>query len=297
MSVIRHDHIVPEGVSNIRFSDYVRQIFKTIIPSGKGIKKAIKRGDFLVDGEIATTGIWVKPGQKIELFLRDIKPGKIFKLQMNVSYEDPYLAVIHKPAGFVVSGNKFMTIENALLHNLSLSSEPDALQMPRPVHRLDRSTSGLLIVAKTAGAAMNMGQQFENRKVMKRYRAVVTGKVPESGRVRTPLENREADSEFRLVTCSESVKYGWLSRVDLFPHTGRTHQLRIHMAEIGHPVVGDKLYGEEGMIIKRQGLFLCAVEIRFQHPITKKPVVIEISEPPKFERYMLREFSRMRTMH
>lgn len=283
---------MPDGVTAIRFSDYVRAVFQEHLPSRKGIKKAIKRGCFLIDGEIATTGRWIEPGQVIELLIPDHQPRKIFKLKMAIPFEDKWIAVVHKPAGFIVSGNKFMTIQNALLHNLSLSTEVDALQLPRPVHRLDRSTSGLLMVAKTATAAMKLGQQFEAKTVEKRYRAIVAGQIDAAGTITSPIDGRSAVSHYRCINDSPSAKYGYLSRVDLFPETGRTHQLRIHMARTGNEIIGDKLYGTKGTVTRRQGLFLCAVAITFQHPVTEETMTVTIDEPAKFQRYMQREALR-----
>lgn len=280
---VRQSHIVPDGVSDVRFSDYALGPFKESIPSRKGIKKAIKRGEFLVDGEPANTGTWVTPGQKIELLFGEEPVGKEFRLKLEVLFEDDHLAVIHKPAGFPVSGNLFKTIANALSFNLRESQKEDGLVTPRPVHRLDRHTSGLLIAAKTHRAQTHLGKLFEEKKVRKRYRAIVIGRLEDSGRLESDIEGKVAISRYQAVAHSRSLHNEWLTRVDLFPETGRTHQLRIHMSELGHPILGDPLHGKEGFVLRGRGLFLCAVELRFPHPVSGEPLHLEIEDPGKFD--------------
>jgi len=288
---IKKTHIVPEGVSDIRFSEYARKIF-TSIPSRNGIYKAIKRGNLLIDGKKAETGRWMKPGQKLELVDFEINLPKGYRLDFEIVYEDQHIVIINKPAGIEVSGNKFKTIENAMMDKVSQSSEEDALPWARPVHRLDSPTSGLLIAAKTLRAQINLGQQFQDKIIKKRYRAVVIGKPSAKGEINSIIEGRKAVSKFNLVKSVPSLKNETLSLVDLFPLTGRTHQLRIHMSELGFPILGDKLYGKKGMILTSKGLFLCAVELSFKHPISNKLMNIKIDEPEKFKTFMEREQKR-----
>jgi 23S rRNA pseudouridine1911/1915/1917 synthase len=288
--VIQFYH-VPQDISRIRFIDYARQIF-TIIPSRQGIRKAIKRGEILIDGQTAEYGRWMQPGMLLELIENEAKNPKIFPLKFDVVFEDEYLAVINKPAGFPVSGNRFKTIENALLNNISISTEPDALPFPKPVHRLDALTSGLLIIAKTTITRIELGRQFENKEIQKKYRAIVMGKITESGTIDEPIEGQSAVTDYKLIKTVPSLRSEWLSLIDLWPRTGRTHQLRIHCANIGHPILGDKLYGEEHHVFKGKGLFLCAVELQFEHPITKEKLDIEIEEPNKFRIHLDREQQR-----
>ncbi|MCH7226479.1 pseudouridine synthase [Haloferula sp. A504] len=283
LGTVRQRHIVPGGVADVRLSDYVAGPFEPSIASRKGLKKAIKRGEFRVDGTPATTGTWVKPGQKIELLFGREPVGKEFRLKLEVPFEDDHLAVIHKPAGFPVSGNRFRTIANALPFNLTESREDDRLVAPRPVHRLDRQTSGLLIAAKTHRAQTHLGKLFEEKQVRKRYRAIVIGRLEGSGRLESDIGGKAALSRYRAVAPTRSLHNQWLTRVDLFPETGRTHQLRIHMAERGHPILGDPLYGKEGFILRGRGLFLCAVALGFPHPVSGESLHLEIDDPGKFD--------------
>jgi len=289
--IIKETHQVPEGISGVRLSDYARIAFPSI-PSRKGVAKAIKRGELRINGSTAQSGDWVQTGQMLELV--DLQQGipKTYPLPLEVVFEDEHLAVINKPPGIEVSGNKFKTVENALAGSLSSSTQPDALDWPRPVHRLDYSTSGLLLVAKTAGTQVFLGRQFEERKIHKRYRAVVTGEVTVAGTVDEPIGSLSAHSRYVPVETIFSLRSGHLSLVDLFPLTGRTHQLRIHMASIGHPIVGDQKYGPEGQVLNGKGLFLAAVELRFPHPITQQELVISIDTPAKFSSLLRREQSR-----
>ncbi len=289
-------HLIPVDIPPIRFSDYARQVF-TQIPSRNGIRKAIKHGELTIDGKEAETGRWLQPGMLLELWESDRKPARIFPLKFAVIFQDEHLAVINKPAGFPVSGNRFRTIENALLHNISASKEPDALTNPKPVHRLDALTSGLLIIAKTTYARIELGKQFEEKNIQKRYRAIVMGKLPQSGTIAETIGGKAAITRFELVKAVPSLKSEWLSLVDLYPQTGRTHQLRIHLAGIGNPILGDKLYGEKNLIFKGKGLFLCALELKFQHPVTNENLEFRIEEPNKFKIHLEREERRWRKFH
>jgi RluA family pseudouridine synthase len=281
-------HLVPEGIEEIRLYDYVLQIFPTI-PSRKGVKKAISREEILVDGIKTSTGHWVKAGQKIELLESTANPPKAYILKLELVFEDEYLAVINKPAGIPVSGNQFRTIQNALIGNISLSSEEDALRWPKPVHRLDGPTSGLLIIAKTAKALVRLGQQFEQKIIQKKYVAIVMGKTPASGTVATDVDGLKSLSVYKTIQTINSLRSEYLSLVELSPKTGRTHQLRIHMASIGFPILGDKIYGVEGNVLEGKGLFLSALKLELKHPITGQVLNLEIEIPHKFLALLGRE--------
>lgn len=289
--IIKDTHLVPSHVHGIRLSDYVRIAFPDI-PSRKAAAKALKRGEVWMNGTVASSGTWVAAGQELQWQDLQQRPPKAYHLKLGVVYEDDYLAVINKPPGIEVSGNKFKTVENALSSNLSASIQPDALPWPRPVHRLDYSTSGLLLAAKTAGALVFLGLAFETRKIHKRYAAVVSGIPLAAGKIAEPINGVPARSEFITKQTVPSLRSGHLTLVDLFPITGRTHQLRIHMASIGHPIVGDQKYGPEGNVLKGKGLFLAAVELNFPHPATHKETTVSIDLPAKFDSLLNREHTR-----
>jgi len=234
----------------------------------------------------------VQYGQVIDLLETPQSQPKIFELQLEILFEDHFMAAIHKPAGFSVSGNAYKTIYNSLPYNLKKSSEPDALPWPTPVHRLDNQTSGILLIAKTKTAQIALGNQLENHTIQKKYCAVVIGKVLSKGKIKTPIEDKTAQTDFEVVTVVNSLRFEHLSLLNVFPKTGRTHQIRIHLASIGHPIFGDKLYVEEKMLHKGKGLFLCACEISFLHPKTSEEINLKIAPPYKFESLFLREQRR-----
>ncbi|MFK5857255.1 MAG: RluA family pseudouridine synthase [Bacteroidota bacterium] len=288
--LIIEQHTVPAGVQKIRLLDYALLVFSTI-PSKSSLKKIIKRGGLLVDGKPGQSGNWVVENQEITLIDLELKSPKPLDIELEIVFEDEHLAIINKPAGIEVSGNKYHTIQNALVNNIKLSSEPDALKWARPVHRLDMPTSGLLLVGKTATALMKLGQMLENRMIQKKYLAIVSGYVPKAGEIVFPIDNQKAISDYKCIDRCHSLKMQWLSLVELSPHTGRTHQLRIHMAKLEFPIVGDRLYGT-GPLLKGKGLFLAAVELSFNHPINNNPITVKINQPKKFNDLMEREERR-----
>ena len=274
-------HIIPEGTEPIRLLDYILQEFPEMNTRSHA-KKALKKGAVLIDGEQQPSGWWLKPGMKLELFDPELNPPKTLPMDLEVIFEDEHLAVINKPAGISVSGNKYVTIQNALMHNLKPSVSEDAMGWPKPVHRLDFPTSGLLLVAKTKTTIIALGKQFEQKTIRKRYRAIVSGKLPEEGTIETPVDEQQAKTVFKSIEYIPSPMTRWLTLVDLFPETGRTHQLRIHMASLGNPIVGDKQYTVDKPLLKGKGLFLSAVEIEFVHPVTNEKMKFIINEPSKF---------------
>lgn len=294
--IVLESHFVSEEKLPARLVDFVLKHFQSLA-SRSSVKKAIKRGEILLDGMAAGEGIWLQSGQKIELIDLENRNPKIFELPLLVVHEDEHLAIVDKPPGFPVSGNRFKTIQNALLFNLKPSTENDALKIPRPVHRLDYATSGLLLVAKTAKAVMHLGKQFENKQVSKKYSAIVAGKSPQNGLMNTSINGQDAISHFKLVKHGRSLHTDWMSVVDLFPETGRTHQLRIHMAEAGFPILGDDKYGDVALRLKGKSLFLSAVEMSFLHPQTEEVFTAKIQHPKKFDSFFEREQRRWVKYH
>lgn len=284
-------HIVPQKINGIRLSDYAIGIFETI-PTRKGIKKAIKKGAVCINGQIASTGRWVESGQVIQLIELETTPAKVYCLSLPVLYEDEEIALINKPAGIVVSGNYFRTIQNALPFNLTRSKSVDALSAPLPAHRLDSPTSGILLIAKTRKARRILGEQFEKKIIKKQYQAIVIGKPPQQGNILQAIHNKSAHTDYWVLKTVTSLRNKHLSLVELHPITGRTHQLRIHLAQLGYPILGDKLYGKKGQILKGKGLFLCAIGLQFIHPITAKKMDFKITAPKKFKSYLNREQKR-----
>jgi RluA family pseudouridine synthase len=290
IDVVRQ-HIVPDGTSPVRLSDYVcRNI--DLFPSRKSARKAIGKGLVLIDGVSRGTGYFVAPGTIIEILGGEASTAVVYERPIPVLYEDDCIAVVFKPPGLRTNGNQFKTLEHALPFNLNRSVSIDVLPAPLPVHRLDTPTSGLVIAAKRSSASVSLGRQFQNREVLKRYRAVVTGSVVGGGIIDAALDGRDAVTQFNAVRRVRSLRNGWLTLLDLWPATGREHQLRRHLSGNGHPVLGDPLYGVEGHVLKSKGLFLSAVEISFRHPEKKWILNIRVRDPDKFTTFMDREERR-----
>jgi len=286
--VVNESCIFPSDRPSERLEHYALKNFG-IYHTRNGVKKAIKRGEIRVNGKMRETGYWLKPGQIIEIVEIPGKNPGIFKLPLKIIYEDDWIAVIEKPPGFPVNGNQYKTIENALPYNLEPSNASDALKYPRPVHRLDNPTGGLLLIAKSSRSISGLGWQFEKRIISKKYRAIVMGKLEGNGKVSTSLDNRESLTYYNAVYSCNSMKSEYLTVVDLRPETGRTHQLRRHMSEIGHPILGDSEYGVEGNILKGKGLFLWATELAFNHPIKNRAMIFNLKEPAKFSSRLKKE--------
>lgn len=282
MKVIE-SHTVSNLPESVRISDYVAGIFTTI-PSRKGMKKAIDRGRVLLNGKKARTADQLVGGERIELLENHLQNRPEIPLSLRVIYEDDQLAVIDKPAGVEVSGNKRWTITNALSTNLQASSEPDALRFAHPVHRLDFPTSGVLLVGKTASCVMALNRLFEERKVEKVYHAVVIKEIIAEGDIHFPVDGKSSHTHFQLLQSVHSVRFGSLSLLQLHPYTGRRHQLRKQLSELGNPILGDKDYGIEGLILNGKGLYLHASSLRFIHPFTKAEIFVESTLPKKFRK-------------
>lgn len=280
---IRESHWVPKLEEPIRLSDYLGGVFATI-PSRKGMKKAILKGLVQVNEQVASTGLFLQGGERIDL-LEEEKEWPVFEFPLPVVYEDDFLAVVHKPAGLLVSGNSFRTLVNALPFSLQKSGLPDAVQRPQPVHRLDYPTSGLLLVGKTHSVITALNQAFSARAIKKTYYAVTIGPMTDDmGRITSPIDEKTACSTFKVVDRLVSEKYEALNLVQWSPETGRRHQLRKHSALLGNPILGDKEYGKPGLIQYGNGLYLCAAGLEFQHPCTPQRLTLKIDLPKKFTR-------------
>ena len=212
--MLLYTHTVPSGTECRRMDSYLAEIFPCF-PSRKSAKKAIASGAVFVDGTVPDPQSVPAEGQVIEVHGTASPVHREFALPMKVIYEDRWFAVVEKPAGVPVNGNMHRTVEHALPGVLSPSEEPDALDFPRPVHRLDRATGGLLIAAKTATAMVALGRQFQERKVKKTYRALVTGKLEGSGYVDQPVEGRPARSLYTARFHIPSLKSGYITCLDL----------------------------------------------------------------------------------
>jgi 23S rRNA pseudouridine1911/1915/1917 synthase len=191
--------------------------------------------------------------------------------------------VIDKPAGILVSGNSFKTIANTLAQNIIGSNLPDATT-PQPVHRLDFATTGVLLIGKTSSSIRALNKIFENRTIKKTYYAVTIGEMNDGGKITSEVDGKKSQSNYTLCESVSSEKYGKLNLVQLEPKTGRRHQLRKHLSNIGNPILGDAAYGIENLILKGKGLYLHASSLKFIHPFTNEEVHIKGEFPQRFKK-------------
>ena len=274
-----------------RVFDYIVENSSQVLPSKSAVKKAFKKKQILINGLVATTGDWLKEGDDVSYEVGEINLQKVFPLDLEVLFEDEFIAVINKPAGYSVSGNFHKTIQNALSHNLRISTQIDALPIFRPVHRLDKLTTGILLIAKTKSAQISFGKQFELHEISKTYYALVKGKLEGFGFFDQAIEGLSSFTEFKSLKIEKSLSYNWVSLVELKPKTGRTHQLRIHLAKAGFPIIGDYVHDTEN-VLRGKGLFLAACEIEFIHPQTNEKNSFKISRPNKYNSLLERENRR-----
>ncbi|SRX54312.1 Ribosomal large subunit pseudouridine synthase C [Aequorivita sp. CIP111184] len=276
-------HIVPKLENPIRLQEYGVGIFQAALTKS-ALKKALKKKYITVNGVIATSATFINGGERICLSIsEEVIPKRKLVFPLEVLLEDEHLAAIHKPAGILVSGNSFKTIANALDQNLKRSKLPDATP-PQPVHRLDYATTGILLVGKTSSCIRALNKLFENRAVTKTYFAVTIGEMEEQGEITSEVDYKEAQSNYTLCETVLSERFGKLNLVKLEPQTGRRHQLRKHLAAIGNPILGDKEYGIENLILNGKGLYLHAYSLKFTHPFTKKEVFLKDELPQRFKK-------------
>ncbi|WP_420538571.1 RluA family pseudouridine synthase [Maribacter polysiphoniae] len=275
--------MVPKQSTPIRLQEYGVGIFEAV-STKSALKKALKKHCITVNGVLATTATFIHGGECIRLSLPEIaRPKKKLVFPLQVLFEDDYLAIIHKPAGILVSGNSFKTIAHALPQNLKQSNLPDATT-PQPVHRLDFATTGILLVGKTRQSIRALNKLFENKAVKKTYYAITMGEMDERGEIISAIDGKKSQSNYTLCDSVPSERFGQLNLVELEPRTGRRHQLRKHLSHIGNPILGDKEYGTEGLILNGKGMYLHAYSLQFIHPFTHGEMHFKDGFPQRFKK-------------
>lgn len=294
--VIIDTHLVSHLKEEVRFVDFAIGIFPQLMTKNS-VKKAIKREELYINDVLATQGYWVKEKDTIQLVDPGHRTPKPYDFEVPIVFEDDHLVIVNKPSGLIVSGNKFETLENALVGKVKLSSQPDAWKWAKPVHRLDAATSGLIMFSKNASTHVKLAKMFEQKEIEKTYVALLKGEVKYTGLIEEPINGQVAISEMNVIRVVPSLRNEFLSLVKLKPKTGRTHQLRIHSKFIGHPIVGDKLYGEEGNTLLKKGMFLAAIQLEFVHPVTNDLKTVSMDMPYKFKSLLERETRRWNKYH
>ena len=276
-------------------------------PTRSAVQKIIDDGNVSINGLPCTKSAKIKAGDSISVTVPDVKPLEIEaqEIPLDIVYEDSDLLVVNKPKGMVVhpaNGNWNGTLVNALMAHCSDSlSGINGVIRPGIVHRIDKNTSGLLVVAKNDLAHIGLAAQIKNHSFTRAYEAVVYGNIKEdSGTVNQPIGRNPKDRKKMAVTIKNSksaaTHYQVLERFGDFTHircvleTGRTHQIRVHMAYIGHPVAGDDVYGPKKVIKSLSGQCLHAKQIGFIHPRSGEYMEFE-SELPQYFTDFLRSIS------
>ncbi len=289
---------VSDAHEGLRLDVYLAQVIPDV-PSRVFVQKLITQGCVTVNGKPpAKSNTKVAIGDKVNA---DVDPASLIvpdiipqDMDVDVFYEDADIIIINKPAGLTVhpaAGNRTGTLVNALAHRFQELSDVNGPVRPGIVHRLDKDTSGLIIVAKTNTSHARLARQFEKHTVVKRYVARLEGAVQfdqgvvdvNIGRHPKYHDQRQASPEGRGK--SATTLYQVLRRfpkstlVALYPRTGRTHQLRVHMKHLGHPILGDDRYGRKATFPR---LALHAQSIAFAHPVTKHYVEFSCIVPKEF---------------
>ncbi len=276
-------HIVPKLSAPLRLQEYGVGIFNAV-STKSSLKKALKKQLITVNDRIATTATFINGGEQITLSTsEETSAKKKLTFPLKVLFEDEYLAAIYKSAGILVSGNRFKTIANALAQNIKRSNLPDATA-PQPVHRLDFATTGILLVGKTSSSIQSLNKLFENRAVKKTYYAVTIGEMNTQGKITTEVDGKESQSNYTLCESVLSKRFSQLNLLKLEPLTGRRHQLRKHLSSIANPILGDKEYGKEPLILNGKGLYLHAFSLKFIHPFTHQEVHLKDELPERFRK-------------
>lgn len=245
--------------------------------------KLIESGDVLLNGKTVNKKTSVKTGDKVEITLPDAVPleAKAEDIPLDILYEDNDLLVVNKPKGMVVhpaAGNFEGTLVNALLSHCKGSlSGIGGVMRPGIIHRIDKNTSGLLMVAKNDNSHQHLAAQIKEHSFVREYEAVVYGNIKnDSGTVNQPIGRHPVKRKQMAVVYTNSkpavTHYEVIARYNGFTHvrckleTGRTHQIRVHMAYLGHAIAGDEVYGPKKVIKELEGQCLHAKKLGFIHP-------------------------------
>ena len=289
--------VVIEEFKNQRLDTYVASLDLDV--SRSMAQKIIKQGNVSVNGKIEKESYKTKTGDQVEVRLEEPKETtlKAEKIDLDIIYEDDDIVVVNKEKGMVVhpgNGNTEGTLVNAILNHCkgSLSGIGGEIR-PGIVHRIDKDTSGLLIVAKNDKAHIDLSNQIKNHEVTKIYTALVKGNIEEDeATIDMPIARSQNDRKKMAVRKDgkEAVshlkvekRYGKYTLIKVKIDTGRTHQIRVHMAEIKHPVVGDEVYSNGKNDFNVHGQMLHSTILEFKHPTTGEKMHLEAPLPEYFK--------------
>ncbi|MBQ9952614.1 MAG: RluA family pseudouridine synthase [Clostridia bacterium] len=263
----------------------------------------IKDGLVTVDGAPQTkAGFKLRPGNAVSITIPDAVPGTVEAedIDLNILYQDDDVAVVFKPSGMVVhpaAGNESGTLVNALLKHLDNLSGIGGEIRPGIVHRIDKDTSGLLLVAKNDRAHVSLSEQIKAHTVHRAYKAILIGGFKDDeGFVDAPIGRHPTDrKKMAIVPDGREARTNWFvlerlkgaTLIEARLTTGRTHQIRVHMASTGHPVLGDPVYGpKKSPYAVSGGQLLHAYRIGFVHPVTGEEMIFEADPEPRFQNWL-----------
>lgn len=291
------EYIINLDTQNIRLDKVITMLNSEL--SRSMIQKMLEDGNILVNGKIGKASYKTKLNDKIqveEVVAKEIEL-KAQDIPIDIIYEDTDIIVVNKPKGMVVhpaNGNPDGTLVNAIMNICkdSLSGIGGEIR-PGIVHRIDKDTSGLLIIAKNDKAHINLSEQIKNREITKKYVALVRGVIKENtATIDMPIGRSDKDRKKmavrkdgkKAVTHFDVIKrYNGYTYLDIKIDTGRTHQIRVHLAEIGYPIVGDGVYSNGKNPFGVEGQMLHAKSLEFKHPVTGKIMKLEAPLPDYFE--------------
>ena len=309
---------IPEEANGLRLDLFLAQQLGDV--SRSRVQLLLEQGSVLIDGKQVKASRKVRAGESISVLGEAQLPplrAMAEAIPLEIVYEDGDLAVINKPAGMMVHAGSGATddarnrgtLVNALLHHLGELSSSSGPLRPGIVHRLDKQTSGLIVVAKNDGTHSRLSSMFSRRQVRKLYLALVQGNLAEDRGTVNAAISRDAVRRTRMTTKREGGRsavshwevlrrihgpYGPFTLISVRIETGRTHQIRVHMASLGHPVVGDTLYGAATAIKGAGALprlvlprnFLHAAELEFAHPTTGERLTLVSNLPADLKSFM-----------
>ena len=266
------------------------------------VQKLIADGHVTIEGRDSRPNLAMRDGERVTVDIPDVAPSLVSSeaLPLEIIYQDPDVAVLNKPAGLVVhpgAGHPSGTLVNALLHHITDLSGIGGESRPGIVHRLDRGTSGVMVIAKNDAAHQELSRQFQDREVEKEYIALVWGVVQAGRRIdaaigRDPANRQKmsarakhARSAVTRITRARHLPGVTLCQVAI--HTGRTHQIRVHLSAIGHPIVGDAVYGgvrrrvagDLRAVLRLARPFLHAERLAFKHPRDQRRMEFSVPLP------------------
>ncbi len=274
------------------------------------IQKLLDEGFVLLNGKVPKSNTKVKKGDKIEVTFPEAEEIDVLpeNIPLDIVYEDDFMLVVNKPQGMVVhpaAGNYTGTMVNALLYYCGDSlSGINGEKRPGILHRIDKDTSGLLLVAKNDIAHIKLSEQIKEHSLTREYFALVHGNIKEdSGTINAPIGRHPEDRKKMTITDKNSreavthffvvERFGKYTLIRCRLETGRTHQIRVHMSKNGHPIVGDKTYGVKKEEFSLKGQLLHAHKVGFIHPKTEEYMEFSREVPEYFEEVLRKLRSRL----